>query len=1047
MRNSPLPGRVRHILCLLLTLSWLYGTAQDNTILVHGTVRNDSSNLAGVTIALKTNPTKSTSTDEKGIYSLRVPANGTLVFSFVGYKKQEIDINGNPVLNVTLKAEGNSMDEVAVVAYGTQKKSSMVSAITTVDPKELKGPTSNLTTMLAGNVAGLIGFQRSGEPGRDNASFFIRGITTFGTGNVNPLILIDGMEVQPTDLARLQPDDIAGFSILKDATAASLYGARGANGVILVTTKTGTEGKTKFYVRGENSVSSNTRNFKLADNITYMTLNNEAVGTRDPSLALPYSDQKIAMTKSHADPYLYPSNDWIHQLIKNNTDNQRYNMSISGGTSKVTYYVSGTYNIDNGVLKVDRLNNFNSNIRLANYEIRSDVSLQLTPTTQAVVRTSGQFDGYQGPVGGGAQIFNNALLANPVAFASIYPKNFAPLLNHPLFGSAFSNGTLYDNPYADMVSGYQQYNNSTMVAQLELKQDLRFILPGLNARMMTYTNRYSYWDVTRGYHPFYYSYSVLPGQKQGTLTSLNADGTEYLNYAQSDRTVQTTNYLEVATSYNHNFAVRHSVSGMLIGILYNSQSGGSGSLDSSLAHRNEGVSGRFTYGYDSRYMMEFNFGYNGSERFAENHRFGFFPSIGIGYNISNEDFFVPLKNVFTRLKFRATYGLVGNDQIGDANDRFFYLSNVNPNDPSRAQYFGTNYGNTYNGVTVGRDADPNVTWEKSYKTNVGFEGRLFDLLNVDVNFYKEKRDNILMTRANLPSTMGLSYQPLANAGKASSKGLEVEANFQKTFTKNVWMAFRGTFTYATNKLLVNEDPKYPEPYANKVGHPLDQQWGLIAERLFVDDAEVQNSPSQPWGQVRGGDIKYHDVNHDGQIAGEGDQVPIGLPTTPEITYGFGFTLGYKHWEFSTFWEGNARTSLFISPGSIQPYKVATNSANGLVNENGLLDVIAKSHWSESNQNLYAFWPRLSTVDETNNEWTSTWWMHNGSFMRLKTVELAYNFSPAWLKTVKLSSARFYCNGLNLFSISAFKLWDPEMGGNGLGYPVQRVFNTGLQLTF
>jgi TonB-linked SusC/RagA family outer membrane protein len=986
-------------------------------------------------------------TDEKGFYSLKVPANGTLIFSFIGYKKQEIDIKGDNVLNVTLKSESSSMDEVAVVAYGTQKKSSMVSAITTVDPKTLTGPTSNLTTMLAGNVAGMIAFQRSGEPGADNASFFIRGITTFGTGNVNPLILIDGMEVQPTDLARLQPDDIAGFSILKDATAASLYGARGANGVILVTTKTGQEGKSRFYIRGENSVSSNTRNFKLADNISYMNLSNEAVTTRDPTLPQPYSQEKIANTQAHVDPYLYPSNNWIQQLIRNNTDNQRYNMNISGGSKNVTYYVSGTYNVDNGVLKVDHRNNFNNNIRLANYEIRSDVSLQLTPTTQAIIRSSGQFDGYTGPIGGGGAIFNNALLANPVSFPAVFPASFAPDLLHPLFGSAFAQGSsLYDNPYADMVSGYEQYSNSTMVAQLELKQDLRFILPGLNTRLMTYTNRYSHWDASRSYNPFYYSYSLEPGQKIGSLTPLNTDGTEYLGYGEGGKDVTVTNYLEWAANYSHNFAVKHSVSGMLIGILYSSEQGNSGSLDGSLPHRNEGVSGRFTYGYDSRYMAEFNFGYNGSERFAANHRFGFFPSIGIGYNISNESFFSPLKEVFTRLKLRATYGLVGNDQIGDANDRFFYLSDVNLSDASRTQYFGVNYGYSQPGMTVNRDANPDVTWEKAYKTNLGLEGRLFNLLNVDLNFYHELRTNILMQRANLPTTMGLSYQPLANAGKASSKGFEAELNMQKTFTKSTWLTVRGTFTYATNRLLVNEDPKYPESYANKVGHPIDQQWGLIAERLFVDDAEVANSPSQPWGIVRGGDIKYHDINHDGQITGEGDAVPIGMPTTPEITFGFGFTVGYKHWEFSTFWEGNARTSIFVAPSSIQPFNLNSNSA-GMIQENGLLKVIAQSHWSESNQNLYAFWPRLSTVDEQNNEWFSTWWMHDGTFMRLKSAELAYNFAPSLLHHLKLSSARLYCNGLNLFALSAFKLWDPEMGGNGLGYPVQRVFNTGLQLTF
>ncbi|MDO6435686.1 TonB-dependent receptor [Flavitalea sp. BT771] len=1032
------------IVCLACTLLWLRTAAQDNNIVVHGTVRSDTASLQGVTVFLKTSGGKATATDQQGHYQIKVPANGTLVFSFVGFKKQEIDIKGDNVINVTLKSEHNTMDEVAVVAYGTQKRSSMVSAITTVNPKELKGPTSNLTTMLAGTVAGVIAFQRSGEPGADNANFFIRGITTFGTGNVNPLILIDGMESSVTDMARLQPDDIAGFSILKDATAASLYGARGANGVILVTTKTGEAGKTKFGFRGENSLSSNTRSFRFADNITYMNLANEAVTTRAPSLPTPYSQEKIDNTAAHADPYLYPSNNWIKQLIKDYTDNQRFDLNITGGSKNAHYYVSGTYNIDNGVLKVDKRNNFNSNIRLRNYEIRSNVTLDFTPTTQAIIRTSGQFDDYNGPIGGGGHIFHNALMANPVMFPAVYPASYAPNLLHPLFGNAILSGTsLYDNPYADMVSGYGQFQNSTLIAQLELKQDLRFLIPGLTARLMTYTNRYSHYDVSRGYHPFYYAYSVVPNTKTGQLAPLNSNGTEYLGYSEGAKNVTSTNYLEIAANYNHDLGNRQTVSGMLIGTLYGRQEGNSGSLAGSLAHRNEGVSGRFTYGYDNRYLAEFNFGYNGSERFAQNHRFGFFPSFGVAYNISNEAFFEPLTKVLSRLKLRATYGLVGNDQIGDANQRFFYLSDINLNDAGKTQYFGTNFGFSQPGITVNRYPNADVTWEKSYKTNIGFEAQLFHLLNVDVNFYTERRKNILMERSTIPNTMGLSNTPLANTGEASGKGMEAQVNLQKTLSKAFWVAMRGTFTYATSKMLVNEEPNYPEAYRSHVGHPLSQQWGLIAERLFVDDKEVANSPVQNFGEVRGGDIKYRDVNKDGQIDGAGDQVPIGLPTTPEITYGFGFTLGWKNFELSTFWEGNARTSFFINANDIQPFALNTSTGQ----QNGLLKVIADDHWSEARQNLYAFWPRLSSQVITNNQWTSTWWMHDGAFVRLKSVELAYNFNSAFLHRYRISNARLYFNGLNLLAISRFKLWDPEMGGEGLGYPVQRVYNTGLLLSF
>ena len=1047
--------RVRLLVCLLFLLAGLDASAQEgsppgNDILVKGTVRSDTAALEGVTVSLKTNPARAARTNDKGHYQLKVPANGTLVFSFIGYKKQEIDIKGDNVVNVTMKNESSSMDEVAVVAYGTQKKSSMVSAITTVDPKELKGPTSNLTTMLAGTVAGMIAFQRSGEPGADNASFFIRGITTFGTGNVNLLILIDGMESSTNDLARMQPDDIASFSILKDATAASLYGARGANGVILVSTRVGAEGKAKFNIRGENSISSNTKNFKFADNVTYMNLANEAVTTRDPSQPVLYSQSKIDNTAAGGDPYLYPNNNWVKQLIRNSTDNQRYDMNVSGGSKNARYYISGTYNIDNGVLKVDHRNNFNSNIKLQNYEIRSNVTLDLTPTTQAIVRTSGQFDSYVGPQSGGARIFTNALQANPVLFPGVYPSSFSPSLLHPLFGNAtYSGANLYDNPYADMVSGYEQYGNSTLVAQLELRQDLRGILPGLTARMMTYTNRYSHYDLQRGYNPFYYSYSITPGSKQGTLNSLNNDGTEYLGYFPGGKDVATTSYIEAALNYNHLFAKHHTVSGMLIGTAYSNIDANSGSLQGSLAHRNDGVSGRFTYGYDSRYMAEFNFGYNGSERFAADHRFGFFPSFGVGWNLANESWFEPLTKVVNRFKLRATYGMVGNDQIGDASQRFFYLSDVTLNDAGKTQSFGTNYSYSLPGVTVNRYPNADITWEKAFKTNFGFEGRFFNALNLDVNFWKERRTSILMDRVNIPNTMGLGSTQQANTGKAEGKGLELETNFQKTLSKSTWVLIKGTLTYATSKMLVDEEPHYAVPYRSAVGHNLSQQWGLVAERLFVDDQEVANSPTQPFGEVRGGDIKYRDVNGDGKIdgSGNGDLVPIGLPTTPEITYGFGFTFGWKGLDFSTFWEGNARSSFFINNNSIQPFAVSNVGQPSGVLQNGLLKTIADDHWSESNQNLYAFWPRLSDHVISNNQWTSTWWMHSGTFIRLKSVDMGYTLPVKLLHRYGINNCRLYLNAANLFAISKFKLWDPEMAGNGLGYPVQRVFNSGIMIGF
>ncbi|MEI2272712.1 TonB-dependent receptor [Sphingobacterium sp. ML3W] len=1037
--------RVRALLCLFLM--GIYAqlcNAQSGSFTIKGKVKDQAGKgLSGVSVLLKNSKTGAT-TDSIGSYTIKVPeAKGTLIFSFVGFMGTEEEIKGRNQIDVTLKDNQSELGEVVVVAYGHQKKESMVSSITTINPKELKGPTSNLTTMLAGRLSGVIAYQRSGEPGADNAQFFIRGITSFGSGKVDPLILIDGMESTPTALARLQPDDVAGFSVLKDAAASSLYGARGANGVVLVTTKTGSDGKTKFNFRLENSISTNTQNFKLADNITYMKLANEAVLTRNPIGELPYSQNKIDHTIAGNNPLLYPNNDWIGLMIKDYTMNQRFNFNMNGGGKAAQYYISGTVNQDNGILKTNKQNNFNNNIDLKSYEIRSNVNVKLTPTTEGAVKTSGSFDDYTGPIGGGGSIFRSTLTSNPVLFPAFFPASDMPRVNHPLFGNAaLAEGKFYNNPYASMVSGFQEYNTSTLNVQLEIKQDFNFLTKGLTGRLMAYTQRYSHFNLTRQYSPFFYQANPTNANEKGyNLSLLNEKtATEYLNYSEGVKIVNTNTYAEAAVNYNRTFNEKHNISGLLITIMRNYLNGNAGNLQASLPFRNQGLSGRFTYDYDNRYLLEANFGYNGSERFAKKQRFGFFPSIGVGWNLSNEAFFRPIAPIITRMKLRATYGFAGNDQIGKPEDRFFYLSDVNLNNAARGAFFGEDYGYSRPGVSVSRYANDDITWEKGNTTNIGLDLSILNSLNVVVEVYKQRRSNILMERVYIPTTVGLEPKISANVGKAEGKGVDVSMDYHKTFG-SAWLQARGTFTYATSKLLVNEEPDYQENmyYLSRVGHSLAQNYGFIAERLFVDDEDVKSSPRQNFGEVRGGDIKYRDLNGDGEITNLDMVNGLGHPVTPEITYGFGFSLGYKNFDISAFFQGSGRSSLFINPEAISPFILS----GGM--QSGLLDVIAKDHWSEDNNNLYAFWPRLSATGNENNNKPSNWWMRNGSFLRLKTVEIGYNLHEKIAKKFGLGGMRIYANGSNLFLVSAFKMWDPEQGGNGLGYPLQKVFNIGVNV--
>lgn len=605
----------------LTTTSFAQQSATDLKT-VKGTVVDETNQpIPGATILVQ-NSTRGVVTDELGKFEITVLPSDKLVISFIGLETKTIPIGDKTTLSIVLLPKANELDGVTVVAFAKQKKESVVGAITTVTPKDLKVPSSNLTTALAGRVAGMISYQTSGEPGADNAQFFIRGIGTFGSSaKKDPLILIDNLEVSATDLARLQPDDIASFSIMKDATAAALYGSRGANGVILVTTKEGAEGKAKLSIRFETSLSQPTRQVKLADPVTYMRMHNEATLARTPENPLPYSEEKIANTLAGKNPMVYPAVDWQDILFKNFAVNERLNFNLSGGGKVARYYISGTYNKDNGILRENGKNNFNSNISLANYALRSNININVTPTTEVIVRLSGQFDDYTGPLEGGQRVYLETMNANPVLFPAEYlPDKANQRAKQILFGN-YTGGT-YLNPYANMVKGYKEYANSTMMAQFELKQKLDFFTKGLELRAMFNTQRYSYFENKRQYTPYYYMIDVYDKENDiYTLKSLN-EGSMALGYDPSYKTVSSSIYMEAAANYNRTFDEKHDVGGLLVYTMQNKRSGNESDLQKSLPHRNMGLAGRFTYGYDSRYFMEFNFGLNGSERFAKKERWG-----------------------------------------------------------------------------------------------------------------------------------------------------------------------------------------------------------------------------------------------------------------------------------------------------------------------------------------------------------------------------------------------------------------------------------------
>ena len=915
---------------------------------------------------------------------LTLTLNKTLVFSYVGFNSQEILVSDESTINVILKENLEALDEVQVVAFSKQKKSSVIGSVTTVKVSELKQPSTNLTNSFAGRIAGMISYQRSGEPGQDNAEFFIRGVTTFGYKN-NPLILIDGLQVEPSDLARIEPDNIASFSIMKDATATSLYGARGANGVILVTTKEGKKGKARVSFRYENSFSAPSQTNEFVEAVEYMELFNKAQRSRDQSAILLYSKDKIEGTRAGIDNNIFPNVDWFNQLFKPYTLNRNANLNVNGGGEVAQYYLSVSHNNETGLLKVDPLNNFNNNIDINRSNLRANINIDITKTSEIAVKFNSLFQRYNGPTVSANDIFGMVMQSNPANFPAVYdPDENTQFYKHTLFGN--KGNASFPNPYAEMVRGYKDRFSHTTLSQVELRQKLDFITEGLKFRGMASVRTYTENENNRSFVPFYYGMGEV-NTDQGVEYSLYQiqEGTEYLGDPVVSTYGNSNFYYELVTEYNRLFNEKHQVGGLVVFNFSEALNtiGGQGALQ----HYPQEI-------WDYRdvfhtvlmivILVSLTLVTMVLKKFSEENRFGFFPSIGFGWITSNEKWFkeaLPSVNLF---KLRYTYGLVGNDAISAPSDRFFYLSDVNLNNGGTGYTWGINANNYYNGYFINRYGNPEVTWEVAKKANYGIELGLFNSIMIQADYFVEDREQIYMQRQYIPESMGLTTSISSNIGKVKSSGFDISLDYNQSFNNGWYLSARGNFTYAQNEIKVNGEPEYQNENLSRIGHPINQQWGYIAERLFIDDADIQNSPDQFNGKLSNaylpGDIKYKDINGDNAI-NELDQVPIGKPYVPEIVYGFGFSAGYKNIDLSMFMQGVARTSFSIQPENISPF----------VGERNALKIITDNYWSEDNPDPYAFWPRLSTYGINNNEQPSTWWLRDGDFLRLKSVELGTPF--------------------------------------------------------
>ncbi|WP_207436040.1 SusC/RagA family TonB-linked outer membrane protein [Sabulibacter ruber] len=970
--------------------------------------------LPGATVAVE-GTAKGSLTDVDGNYILDADSDAVLVVSYLGYLTQRIQVQGREVLNVALKEDNAALDEVVVVGFGTQRKASLVGAQSSVEVEALQVPAANLTNALAGRVAGVIGVQRTGEPGFDDSDIWIRGISTFSQGLSKPLVLVDGT---PREMSNVDPEDIESFTVLKDASATAVYGVRGANGVVIIKTKRGTPGKPKFSFRYYEGVTKFTKLPEFADGPTYMRMSNEAIMNRGGAPI--YSSEAISMTEQGTDPYLYPNVDWMDALFNDFGRQRRANLNISGGSESATYYVGTSFFDEVGLYRQGDLVDYNNQVGFKRYNLTTNLSVKASSTTKVDLGVQGYLANANYPGAGQATIFEKAYYVTPI----IHPVRYE---NGEI---ADQRSGALDNPYGNLTAtGYANQWRNQLFSNLRVTQDLPFLVDGLSATAMFSFDVYNYTSMRRTKRPD--TFLATGRDENGNmLYEETYRGERYLNFSRSSSGERTI-YFESALNYEK-FLKKHEVKGMLLynqSDMLNSQAG---DFNSSLPYRYMGVSGRGTYGYDSKYFLELNFGYNGSENFAPAKRFGFFPSVGLGWVVSEEKFFEPLSRIFPMAKFRFSHGIVGNSQI--TGRRFAYVSTIGS---TTGYSFGKDRGNNYEGYDIG-EYGVDVSWETATKTNLGLD--LYSLnsdLNLQVDFFKELREGIFLNRSAVPAYVGLQKAPYGNLGIIENKGMDASLTYSKRFN-DIFVQAIGNFTFSRNKIIENDQPAPTYPWLDQRGRKVGQRFGLKALGLFETEEEIANGPLHP-GTVQPGDIKFQDVNGDGRID-DFDRIPIGHGTIPEIVYGFGLTLGYKNITLSSLFQGVGNVDIYMNGEGVTPFPVSMSRGNLLSN--------IEDRWTVDNPRQDAFYPRLSDGSPNNNYATSTWWVKNGRYLRLKNVQLSYGLPRTFTQKLRLDNASIFLAGFNVFTWSPFEFWDVELGdGRGTSYPNVSSYTLGIDLKF
>ncbi len=1009
--------------------------------------------MPGVTLILQ-GTSHGVSTDARGRFTINAKKGDVLKFSFIGYKTEIILIDDKTKIEVQLNPDVHTIEEQTVVAFGTQKKESVVSAITTVKAEDLRSSSSDLTSAFAGKIAGLIGWQTTGIPGalteeEMGTKFYLRGITSYqSTANTDPLILMDGVEISKLDLSRVNVDDIESFNVMKDASATAMYGARGANGVISLVTKKGKAGNVYTSFRYERIWSEPTREIDIANPIEYMNLYNEALTSRNPEAKPRFTKQRIENTYNPNYPsWLYPATNWYKQIFKDMVVNNHYTLNVRGGTQKIQYYASLAHNIDNGMLKADQINDFDPNIKNKQTNIRINLNVNLNKTAKLVFNSFSTYDDYTGPIQNVSEAYYLAFVADPVAFAPTYPIDDKYTWPHIRFGGKFGEG-IEANPYASIQQGYKERMRFSTINKFEYIQSLSKFIKGLEFRGSLSISRDGYFTTAIAYVPALYAlidYDHTTGEH--TLAAINeAQASKNLTIDRRTEKEKTSNtIIDYQAKFLHSAAWKdHQTSFTGVFQVRERKKGHIYTLFNSFPERNLGLSFRGTYGYKDKYFLEASVGINGSERFAKGNKIGAFPSVSAGWIVNRENFMRSTEHWLTFLKLRGSYGKVGNDGV-IKDPRFVYLQNIE----SLTGLIAGQKNSYMNYNQILDYGNKETRWEVNEQTNLAVDLKLFKgLIESNIDIYQETRHNIYANRYSLPVSMGLERYPLDDYGKVRSRGMDISFKLQDAISKDFWYVLNGSFTYNKATFLVIEEPTEKKEWQKKVGHDISQQYAYVAEGLFRDWEEIKNSPVQD-GEVMPGDIKYRDIDGNG-IIDVNDAVLAGYPETPRIIYGFGGFLHYKGLELNISFQGSGNRSFFIDPAKISP----------LVNNRAVLTAIADDHWTPDNHSSMPFWPRLSTqsiVDHNPQELyyktgitdvrKSTYFMKNGKFLRCKQIGITYYLNKKWLENFRIKNCKIYANIDNAFLISDFDVWDIELGESGFNYPIQRTYSLGVNFSF